>query len=151
MQVGIDAFADREFTGKIEAIDPRVNGTTRNIRVRAALANPEETLHPGMFARVSVVLPGDNTVVAVPATAIVYSPYGNSVYAAVTDNGVLTAQQRFVTLGGRRGDLIAILDGVKAGEQIVTTGQGKLRPGAPISVNNKVVPASSATPKPQES
>lgn len=151
VQVSVDAFADREFTGKIEAIDPRVNGTTRNIRVRATLANRDEALRPGMFARINVVLPGDNTVVAVPATAIVYSPYGNSVYVAVTDKGALTAQQRFVTLGARRGDLIALTEGVKAGEQVVTTGQGKLRPGALISVNNKIVPASSATPKPQES
>lgn len=151
VQVGVDAFADRDFSGKIEAIDPRVSDATRNLRVRAVLENKDEALRPGMFARISVILPGDNTVVAVPATAIVYSPYGNSVYVAVTENGVLTAQQRFVTLGARRGDLISILEGVNAGETIVTTGQGKLRPGSPINVNNQVVPAASATPKPQES
>ena len=151
VEVAIDAYAGRPFAGKIEAIDPRVDGTTRNIHLRATLANTDEALRPGMFARVNVVLPGDNAVVAVPATAIVYSPYGNSIYVAVEEKGALIAQQRFVTLGARRGDLIAITKGVAAGEDIVTTGQGKLRPGSPISVNNKVVPASSATPKPQES
>lgn len=151
VQVDVDAFPGRTFAGKIEAIDPRLNPTTRNLRVRATLENHDEALRPGMFARVAVVLPGDDNVVAVPATAVVYSPYGNSVYVAGTKDGVLTAQQRFVTLGPRRGDLIAITDGVKAGEQVVTTGQGKLRPGSPISVNNTVIPASSANPKPQES
>jgi len=151
VQVDLDAFPGRTFSGKIEAIDPRLNPTTRNLRVRATLDNHDEALRPGMFARIAVVLPGDNNVVAVPATAIVYSPYGNSVYVAETKDGVLTAQQRFVTLGVRRGDLIALTDGVKAGEQVITTGQGKLRPGSAISINNKVIPASSANPKPQES
>jgi membrane fusion protein (multidrug efflux system) len=79
VQVTIDAFPDREFTGRIEAIDPRVSTTTRNLRARATLPNPDEALRPGMFARVEVQLPGAQVIV-LPATAIVYSPYGDSVY-----------------------------------------------------------------------
>lgn len=152
VKVSVDAFANREFTGIIEAIDPRVNGTTRNLRVRARLANPDETLRPGMFVRVDVVLPEENPVIVLPATAIVYSPYGDSVYVVAKDEkGGLAAQQRFVRVGLKRGDQISLLDGVKAGEEIVTAGQGKLRPGTPVTINNTVVPTNSPTPKPAES
>ena len=152
VKVGVDAFAGREFSGVVEAIDPRVNGTTRNLRVRASLPNPDETLRPGMFVRVDVVLPEENEVVVLPATAIVYSPYGDSVYVvAKDDKGVLAAQQRFVKVGPKRGDQISLLEGVKAGEEVVTAGQGKLRPGTPVTINNTVVPTNNPTPTPAES
>lgn len=152
VKVGVDAFAAREFSGVIEAIDPRVNGTTRNLRIRARLPNPEETLRPGMFVRVDVVLPEENEVIVLPATAIVYSPYGDSVYVVTkADQGGSTAQQRFVKVGPKRGDQVSLLEGVKAGEEIVTAGQGKLRPGTPVTVNNTVVPTNNPAPKPAES
>jgi membrane fusion protein (multidrug efflux system) len=150
--VTLDAFPDREFAGTIEAIDPRLSDSTRNLRVRATLANPDETLRPGMFARVEVRLPDERDVVVLPATAIVYSPYGDSVYVVANDDkGVLSAQQRFVQVGPRRGDQISLLSGVKPGEEVVTAGQGKLRPGSPVKVNNSLVPANNPAPKPAES
>ncbi|HQY06200.1 MAG TPA: efflux RND transporter periplasmic adaptor subunit, partial [Lacunisphaera sp.] len=152
VQVTIDAFPDRAFGGHIEATDPRVSGTTRNLRARATLPNADEALRPGMFAIVDVQLPGAREVIVLPATAIVYSPYGDSVYVvAKDDKGVLAAQQRFVKVGPKRGDQIALLEGVKAGEEVVTAGQGKLRPGTAVTINNTVVPANSPAPKPAES
>jgi membrane fusion protein (multidrug efflux system) len=152
VNVSVDAFAEREFSGAIEAIDPRVNDTTRNLRVRASLANPNEVLRPGMFVRVDVVLPEENEVIVLPATAIVYSPYGDSVYIVAKDqSGALAAEQRFVRVGAKRGDQISLLAGVKAGEEVVTAGQGKLRPGAPVTVNNTIVPSNNPATKPAES
>jgi membrane fusion protein (multidrug efflux system) len=150
--VSVDAFPGRTFSGRIEAIDPRLSTTTRNVRVRATLPNADETLRPGMFAQVEVQLPEERTLVVLPGTSVVYSPYGDSIYVVAKDEkGALVAQQRFVKVGPRRGDQISVLEGVKDGEDVVSSGQGKLRPGAPVSVNNTVVPASSAAPKPAES
>lgn len=150
--VTIDAYPGREFPGAIEAIDPRVSEATRNLRIRATLANPDETLKPGMFARVEVRLPDERDVIVVPATAIVYSPYGDSVYiVAKDDKGVQVAQQRFVQVGARRGDQISVITGLKGGEEVVSAGQGKLRPGSPVAVNNSVVPTNNPAPKPAES
>lgn len=152
VKVSIDAFGDREFSGALEAIDPRINETTRNLRLRALLPNPGEVLHPGMFARIEVVLPAEQTVVVLPATAIVYSPYGDSVYVvAKDDKGVLTAQQKFVQVGLKRGDQIALLAGVQPGDEVVTAGQGKLRPGIAVNVDNSIIPSNSPAPKPTES
>ena len=151
VKVTVDSFPDRQFDGKIEAIDPRITDTTRNLRIRATLANPDETLHPGMFARMDVVLPGDQEVMVVPTTAVVYSPYGDSVYVVGAKDGNPVAEQRWVKVGPKRGDLISILEGVKDGEEVVTIGQSKLRPGSPLKVNNHIVPASDVAPKPAES
>ncbi len=150
--VTVDAFPGRAFAGTIEAVDPRVNDTTRNLRLRATLPNPDETLRPGMFARVDVELPGASDVLVLPATAIVYSPYGDSVYVVTRNEaGATVAEQRWVKVGPKRGDVVALLAGVKPGEEVVTAGQGKLRPGAPVTVNNTVVPASNPAPQPAES
>jgi membrane fusion protein (multidrug efflux system) len=143
VKVTVDAFPDRQFDGKIEA--------TRNLRLRATLANKDEVLHPGMFARIDVVLPGDTAVIVLPTTAVVYSPYGDSVYVVGQKDGAPVAEQRWVKVGPKRGDLISILEGLKEGEQVVTIGQSKLRPGSALKVNNTVVPASSPAPKPVES
>ena len=150
--VTTDAFPNREFAGKLEAIDPRVSEATRALRVRATLANPDETLKPGMFARVEVQLPDERDVIVVPATAIVYSPYGDSVYVvAKDDKGVLVAQQRFVQIGPKRGDQVSLLTGVKAGDEVVSAGQNKLRPGSAVTINNSVTPGNDPAPKPSES
>lgn len=154
VRVQIDAFPGRVFQGTIEAINPRVSEVTRNVRLRAIVPNPDETLRPGLFARVTVELPGTEPVLELPATAIVYSPYGNSVYvvkSAGQDSGQLVVEQRFITTGARRGDQVAIVKGLKAREQVVTSGQMKLRNGVPVVVNNTVVPANSAQPTPAES
>ncbi len=151
VKVGVDAFPNRPFDGKIEAIDPRITDTTRNLRLRATLANQDEVLQPGMFARVDVVLPGEQAVIVLPATAVVYSPYGDSVYVVGSKDGAPVAEQRWVKVGPKRGDFVSILEGLKEGEEVVTIGQSKLRPGSLLKVNNAVVPESSLTPKPAES
>jgi len=152
VQVLIDAFPDKVFAGEIEAIDPRLNGATRNLRLRASVPNADESLHPGMFARIDVLLPEETTLIVLPSTAIVYNPYGDFVFVvAKNDQGALVAQQRFIKADRKRGDQIALLGGVKAGEEIVTTGQGKLRPGTLVKVDNSVVPSNNPAPKPQES
>ncbi len=150
VKVTVDAFPDRQFDGRIEAIDPRITDTTRNLRLRATLPNKEETLHPGMFARVDVVLPGETEVMVLPTTAVVYSPYGDSVYVVGAKDGAPVSLQRWVKVGPKRGDLISILEGVKEGEEVVTIGQSKLRPGSLIKVNNQIVPDNSVAPKPAE-
>lgn len=151
VKVAIDAFPGRAFDGIIEATDPRVSGTTRNLRARATLPNADEALRPGMFATVDVQLPEERDVIVLPATVIVYSPYGDSVYVvAKDDKGGLAAQQHFVEVGPKRGDQVALLGGVQAGDEVVSAGQGKLRPGTPVTVNNTVVPANSPTPKPAQ-
>lgn len=150
VKVKVDAFPGREFAGTVEATDPRVSETTRSVRVRATLPNADEALRPGMFAHVDVELPDETAVVVLPATAIVYSPYGDSVYVVATENGASVAQQRFVRIGKKRGDQISLLEGVAPGDEVVTAGQGKLRPGTPIKVNNTVVPTNNPAPKPAE-
>lgn len=156
VRVTVDAFPERVFDGRIEAIDPRVSEATRNLRVRAIVPNPEEILRPGLFARVAVQLPAQTTVLQLPATAVVYSPYGSSVYVVtekVSADGAkqLVAEQRFVTTGAKRGDQVAILSGLNAGDQVVTAGQMKLRNGAAVTINNSVQPANSPTPTPAQS
>lgn len=156
VRVTVDAFPNRTFEGRIEAINPRVSDVTRNVRVRAVVPNADEALQPGLFGRVTVDLPVSNEVLELPSTAVVYSPYGSSVYVVAEKTGKdgakqLIAEQRFITTGAKRGDQVAIVKGLKAGEQVVTSGQMKLRNGVPVSINNSVVPTNSPTPKPAES
>lgn len=156
VRVNIDAFPEQTFEGKIEAIDPRVTDTTRNVRIRAIVPNADEKLRPGFFARVTVDLPNVTEVLQLPSTAVVYSPYGNSVYVVNEKKGEdgksqLVVEQRPVTTGGRRGDQVSILKGLKAGDQVVSAGQMKLRNGAAVRIDNKVTPANQAQPKPSES
>ncbi len=145
-----------EFTGRISAIDSVVDQTTRNVEVQATLANPRGQLRPGMFVQAQVALGASQPVIPLPASAIHYAPYGDSVFV-VTDlkneqgqtyRGV---RQQVVKLGPARGDQIAVVSGVNPGDEVVTSGAFKLRNGAPIRVNNKVQPANSAAPKPQDS
>jgi membrane fusion protein (multidrug efflux system) len=147
VRVTLDAWPDRPVEGKIAAISPRVTDATHSLRVRATLANPQETLRPGMFANIEVLLPASDHTVVLPAAAIVYSPYGNTVF--VIENNVV--HPRFVQVGAQRGDLIAVTSGLKAGEQVVTAGQIKLRNGATVRVDNSAAPDANPAPKPQES
>jgi len=151
VQVAIDAF-DHPFEGKVTAINSEVDAATRNVSVQATLTNPEEKLRAGMFARVEVQLPQSNDLIVVPATAISYASYGNSVFIVEKMKNkdgkeFLGVRQQFVQLGATRGDLIAV-SGIKAGDQVVSTGVFKLRNGMPVQVNNSVQPSSNANPKP---
>jgi membrane fusion protein (multidrug efflux system) len=162
LRVGADVRVTAEgiegsaATGKITAVNSVVDEGTRNIQAQATLANPEEKLRPGMFVQTEVVLGASNPVVALPASAINYAPYGNSVFIVgqmkgqdgKTYNGV---RQQFVKLGGSRGDQVAVVSGVKPGEEVVTSGVFKLRSGAAVVVNNKVQPSNNPAPKPEDS
>jgi membrane fusion protein (multidrug efflux system) len=146
VRLQVDAFPNRVFEGRITAIAPRVSEATRSISLRATVANPDGILRPGMFGRVEILLPGAERAIALPSAAIVYNPYGNFVY--VVENNV--AHQRFIQTGAQRGNLVAILSGLKPGETVVTSGQIKLRNGSPVQVDNTVMPSANPAPKPAE-
>ncbi len=151
--VAVDAFRKSSFAGTVTAIDSEVDATTRNFSVQALLANPKEELRPGMFAQVEVQLPANGAHIVLPATAVAYAPYGNSVFIVEkikgTDGVEFTGvRQQFVTLSATRGDLIALASGVKPGESVATSGVFKLRNGMPVQVNNAVQPTSDPSPTP---
>ena len=142
--------------GRITAIDSVVDESTRNVQAQATVTNATGTLHPGMFVQTEVVVGASAPVISLPASAISYAPYGNSVFV-VSDlkdqsgkvyRGV---RQQFVKVGAARGDQIAIVSGVKAGEEVVSSGVFKLRNGAAVLVNNKVRPGNNPAPKPENS
>ena len=148
--------SDAEFSGRVTAIDSVVDQTTRNVQVQATLSNPRGVLRPGMFVQAEVVVGQSRSVVALPASAISYAPYGDSVFV-VTElkdpNGASYrgVRQQFVKLGSARGDQIAVVSGLAAGDEVVTSGVFKLRNGAAVFVNNKVQPGNSPAPKPEDS
>ena len=155
--VTTDAFKDASFTGKISAVSPKVDTNTRNIQIEAKLANPDKKILPGMFANVNIKLGEQVKMLTLPQTAVTYNPYGSTVFIAKPTGKkdkqgkpALEAQQVFVTTGSTRGDQVAILKGVDEGATVVTSGQLKLKNGTPLIVNNKVLPANSPNPKPQE-
>jgi membrane fusion protein (multidrug efflux system) len=155
--VTTDAFKDASFTGKITAVSPKIDTNTRNIQVEAQLANPDKKILPGMFANVNIKLGDQVKYLTLPQTAVTYNPYGSTVFIAKPTgkkdkqgNPALEAQQVFVTTGLTRGDQVAILKGIDEGATVVTSGQLKLKNGTPLIINNKVQPANSPDPKPQE-
>ena len=155
--ISTDAYKDATFEGKINAINPRIDTNTRNVQVEATIPNPRRQLLPGMFATVKVNSGDEQRYLTLPQTAITYNPYGSTVFVIKPSdkkddkgNAVLTAQQVFVTRGPTRGDQVAILSGVDAGAQVVTSGQVKLKNGMPVVINNAVQPANSPNPTPQE-
>jgi len=157
VEVTTDAFKDASFTGKITAVSPKVDTNTRNIQVEAQLANPDKKILPGMFANVNIKLGDQVKLLTLPQTAVTYNPYGSTVFLAKPSGkkdkqgkDILEAQQVFVTTGATRGDQVAILKGVEDGATVVTSGQLKLKNGTPLIINNKVEPANSPNPKPQE-
>jgi membrane fusion protein (multidrug efflux system) len=144
------------WTGRVSAIDSLVDETTRNITVQATLANPDGKLRPGMFVQTEVTLGPSQKVLALPASAISYAPFGDSVFvvAEMKDDAGRAyrgVRQQFVKLGPSRGDQIAVLSGIKPGDEVVTSGVFKLRNGAAIQINNQVRPANSPAPTPKNS
>jgi membrane fusion protein (multidrug efflux system) len=156
VRIKLDDLSGAEFEGRVTAIDSIVDETTRNIQVQATLANPEGKLRPGMFVQTEVILGASSSVVSLPASAISYAPYGDSVFIVTSlkdPNGqsYQGVRQQFVKLGTARGDQIAITSGVNPGDQVVTSGVFKLRNGAKVEVNNKVRPTNNPKPKPENS
>ena len=153
VRVGLD---DRDFNveGSITAVNPEVDPMTRNVRIQARIDNPGEQLLPGMYVTVGVVLPDVSQVIAVPATAILYAPFGNSVFVIEDDpdrEGGKVVRQQIVTTGRHRGDFVEIRDGLKGGEVVVSTGAFKLFNGQAVEPDNSMAPSFSLDPQPKDS
>ena len=144
------------WTGRVTALDSLVDPATRNIQVQATLSNPDGKLRPGMFVQTAVALGPSQPTIVLPASSINYAPYGDSVFIVAdmkTDDGKTYrgVRQQLVTVGPARGDQVSIVSGVKAGEEVVTSGLFKLRNGAAVQINNAVRPANNPAPKPGNS
>jgi membrane fusion protein (multidrug efflux system) len=156
LRVTSEEFAGKAFTGRVTALDSVIDQATRNVQMQATFSNPEGKLRPGMFVQVEAVLGTSRRVITLPASAVSYAPYGDSVFI-ITDlkdpkgqtyRGV---RQQFVKVEGSRGDQVAIISGVNPGDEVVTSGVFKLRNGAAVQVNNKVQPGNNPAPKPEDS
>lgn len=157
VKVTTDAIPDREFEGKLTAVNSSIDPTTRNVTLQATLDNQDNALRAGMFARVTVLLPQKNSTLFIPATAVSYAPYGNSVFVIEkksdekTKKEDLVLRQQFIRTGETRGDFVAVTNGLKASEQIVSTGVFKLRNGMNVVIDNKLAPKAELAPKPADS
>jgi len=157
VRVTTDALPGQAVEGKITAIDPQVDDSTRNVQVQATMANPGEKLHPGMYADVAVLRPAQNKVLVIPETAVLYAPYGDSVFIVedaknpeAGGSGKVLRQQ-FVRLGETRGDFVAVVSGLKAGDTVVSSGVFKLRNRESVTVDNTLAPDAQLAPKPSDS
>ncbi|HXS72956.1 MAG TPA: efflux RND transporter periplasmic adaptor subunit [Rhodanobacteraceae bacterium] len=180
IDLSLDAFGNHPFTGQVSAINPKVDNDTRNVQIEATVPNHDGELTPGMFAKVAVDAGATQRYLTLPQTAVVYNPYGETVYTVLkkadydkaqarsraqggepVDNGAgkdkqqlpadaLVVQQTFVVTGGTRGDQVSIVKGLPEGAEVVTSGQLKLKNGAPIKVDNRVRPSSNPNPTPTE-
>lgn len=156
LRVTSEGLAGQVWTGRVTALDSVIDQATRNVQVQATLANPGGKLQPGMFVQVEVVVGTSRPVITLPASAISYAPYGDTVFIisdlkdqkGQTYRGV---RQQFVKVEGSRGDQVAVISGVKPGDEVVTSGVFKLRNGAAVKVNNKVQPENNPAPKPEDS
>ena len=141
--------------GKITALNPQVDASTRSIRIQATLANPQERLRPGMYVNVAVVLPARSEVLSIPATAVLYAPYSDSVFVVEEKKSekagqpVKVVRQQFAQLGEKRGDFVSVVTGLKEGDTVVSTGAFKLRNGQEVVVDNTLSPQFKLTPKPE--
>jgi membrane fusion protein, multidrug efflux system len=152
VRITAEDLPGREFTGRVTALDSIVDQNTRNVQVQATLANAEGKLRPGMFVQVEVGVGAKRTVISMPASAISYAPFGDSVFI-VTDlkdpkgQAYRGVRQQFVKVDGARGDQVGVVSGISPGDEVVTSGVFKLRNGAAVTVNNKVQPGDSPSPK----
>ncbi|MFN7966839.1 MAG: efflux RND transporter periplasmic adaptor subunit [Acidobacteriota bacterium] len=157
VRVITDASQGRDFVGRLTAIDPQIDASTRNLKLQATLSNKDGALVPGMFARVAVILPEVNNPLVIPVTAVLNAPYGDSVFVISDEKDEKTGQMVkrvknvTVRLGETRGDLVAVETGLQEGQLIVSAGVFKLRNGTDIVINNELAPAAEASPRPADS
>ena len=155
--VRTDAVAGKAFKGKLTAIDSMVDSVTRNVSIQATLANPDHTLRPGMFIKAWIDLPDKHKTLVIPGSAVSYAPYGDSVFVIEkkqdpkTGKESLTLRQQVVRVGQARGDFVAITQGLKEGETIVSTGVFKLRNTMAVFVSNDLAPKPELNPTPPDS
>jgi membrane fusion protein (multidrug efflux system) len=147
VRLGASGLTGERFEGEITALDSRIDESTRNFMVQATIQNADGKLRPGMFVDVEVLLPETDGVLAIPTSSIAYAPYGDSIYVVI---GGKEVEQRFVKLGPKRGDQVSVLSGINDGDEIVSSGVFKLRPGAAVQVNNSVQPGNELQPKPAD-
>lgn len=151
-----DALPGKVVKGTITAINPQVDSATRNIRIQATVANKDEQLRPGMFVNVAVALPKERAILAIPATAVLYAPYSDSVFivekkkADGSAGGGSVVRQQFIRMGDKRGDFIAVASGLEEGQTVVSTGSFNLRNGQSVVVDNTLSPEFKLAPKPEE-
>jgi membrane fusion protein (multidrug efflux system) len=156
VRVSTDALPGDEIDGRITAISPQVDEATRNIRIQATVENLQERLRPGMYATVSVILPNEENVLVIPTTAVLYAPYGDSVFVLEElpsegkETPALTLRQEFIRLGDQRGDFVAVASGLKEGQSVVSTGVFKYRNGQSVVVDNSLAPEFKLSPEPQD-
>jgi membrane fusion protein, multidrug efflux system len=156
LRVSSNDVGGAKFSGRVTALDSTVNEATRNVQIQATLANPGGKLRPGMFVEVELTTGADRPIIALPASAINYAPYGDSVYIVsemkdAKGNTYRGVRQQFVKIDGTRGDQVGVVSGVNPGDEIVSSGVFKLRNGAAVQVNNKVQPGNNPAPKPEDS
>jgi membrane fusion protein (multidrug efflux system) len=159
MQVTLqsDVYPDQLFEGTLTAISPQIDPTTRSVKLQGTLENEDERLRPGLFVKVTVTLPKKNDVLVVPATSIVYAPYGNSIFKVVTETDEATGaattivKQSFIRTGKRMGDFVSIIEGIDAGDDVVSAGAFKLRSGMPVTIHNEMAPKPELAPTPKNS
>lgn len=151
VRLTLDAFPGETFAGRINAVDPLVDTSSRNFQAEATVPNPAHKVLPGMFVRVAVLASSKQRYLTLPQTSITFNPYGSTVFLVQKDEkGKRTAQQTFVTTGPTRGDQIAVLKGIKEGDEVITSGQLKLKNGTPIDISSALQPSDAANPTPQE-
>jgi membrane fusion protein (multidrug efflux system) len=156
-RVVTDAYPGQLFEGKVTAINPDLDPTTRSVKLQVTLPNAESRLRPGMFGTVSIVLPVTAPVIIIPATAVLYAPYGDTVFVVEEKKNEATGEtqqvvrQQFVRLGTARGDFVAVTSGLKVGDTVVSAGVFKLRNGSTVSVKNEFAPNAQLAPKPSDS
>jgi len=155
VRMRVDIFPGSTWEGEVTTINPEVEVATRNVRVRATFENPDGRLKPGMFASVEVVSSEKRSVLVIPATAVIYAPYGDSVFVLeekgdAPGKAATVARQKFVRLGERRGDFVEAVSGLSAGETIVSGGAFKLRNGSAVAVNNALAPDVEMAPRPAD-
>jgi len=155
VRVTSNALPGLTLDGTITAINPEVESATRNVRIQATITNPEERLRPGMFVNVDVVMPEPKPVVVIPETAVLYAPYGDSVFVVETaesdadDKTHMTLRQQFVRLGDKKGDFAAVSSGLREGDLVVSTGVFKLRNGQAVVIDNTLSPVFERSPTPE--
>src|SRR5437667_6234833 len=156
VRVRADALPGREFKGELTAINSMVDPVTRNVPLQATFENPDHALHPGMFAKVEVMLPETKKTIVIPGAAVSYAPYGDSVFVIEKQKDPKSGQeslvlrQQFVRIGETRGDFVSVTQGLKAGEEIVGTGVFKLRNGMVVTINNDLAPKPELNPTPAD-
>jgi membrane fusion protein, multidrug efflux system len=145
-----DVFPQLSWDGLVTTVNPEVDVSTRNVRVRATFPNTDGKLRPGMFGNVEVLSPDERPALIIPATAVIYAPYGDSVFSIEQKEKTLTARQKFVRLGERRGDLVAVVSGLEANETIVSSGAFKLHNGSAVVLRNDLAPTAEIAPRPTD-